>query len=253
MHRPTFLPNCFPVSLMLSVGVWLAALPTVTLAQEYIPPERGLPGRREGGGTRGDCLSSYQRLTALMPVTNFGKTIAEYPTFFWYIPDVQPEAAEFVLLDENDNELYRTRFQVTGDSGVISLSLPENAGMPPLEVGKDYHWYFSLVCDEVDRSGDPYTEGWIQRVEPDADLVAQLETVAERDRPAVYAAAGIWHDALASLAELRRANPQSASLVRSWKTLLASVELANVADQPFVLCCEQDSTQPISSNPGISP
>jgi hypothetical protein len=252
MHRPSLL-KWFAVSLMLSVGIWLVALPTVTLAQQYIPPQRGLPGRREGGGTRGDCLSSSQRLTALMPDTNFGKTIAEYPTFFWYIPDVQPQAAEFVLLDENDNELHRTRFQVTGDSGVISLSLPETAGMPPLEVGKDYHWYFSLVCDDVDRSGDPYTEGWIQRVEPDAALIARLETATARDRPAIYAAAGIWHDALASLADLRRANPQNATFVREWRTLLGSVELANVADQPFVSCCEQVSIQPLSSHLGTSP
>lgn len=253
MHRPPFLLNRFPVSLMLAVGIWLAALPTVTLAQEYIPPQRGLPGRREGGGTRGDCLSSSQRLTALMPDTNFGKTIAEYPTFFWYIPDVQPEAAEFVLLDESDNELYRTRFQVTGEPGVISLSLPENAGIPPLEVGKDYHWYFSLICDDVDRSGDPYTEGWIQRVEPEAALLARLETASLRDRPTIYASAGLWYDALTSLAELRRANPQNASFVRGWKTLLDSVELASVADQPFVPCCEQVSNQPVSSSLGISP
>jgi hypothetical protein len=253
MHRLRFLPDNFAVYFMVSIGIGLAALPTVALAQEYIPPQRGLPGRREGGGTRGDCLSSRQRLTALMPDTNFGKTIAEYPTFFWYIPDVQPEAAEFVLLDENDNELYRTSFRVTGDSGVISLSLPENAGMPPLEVGKDYHWYFSLVCDEIDRSGDAYTEGWIQRVAPDAALVARLETAAASDRPAIYAAAGIWHDALTSLADLRRAHPQNSSFVRGWRTLLNSVELANVADQPFVPCCEADGPQPVSINPRISP
>lgn len=249
MHQPRFLLHSFAAYLTLSVGIWLAGLPVVALAQEYIPPSRGLPGRREGGGTRGDCLNSQQRLTALMPDTNFGKTTAEYPTFFWYIPNIHPEAAEFVLLDEEDNELYRTRFRVTGDSGVIRLSLPEEVGMPPLEVGKDYHWYFSLVCDDVDRSGDSYTEGWIQRVEPSELLLAQLDTAAASDRPAIYAAAGIWYDAVTSLADLRRANPQNPSFVRDWRTLLGSVELINVAEQPFVPCCESVSAQPISSTP----
>lgn len=46
----------------------------------FTPPERGVPGRREGGGTRGiGCPGS---MTALIPESTMGRTASGQPAFF---------------------------------------------------------------------------------------------------------------------------------------------------------------------------
>jgi len=215
----------------------------------YTPPASGLPGRREAGGTRsGSCINNSQpenlqpddpqpgdsqNLVALMPPDNYGGTVTGYPTLFWQVPSNQAAAIELILFDEADNEIYRTQLQITGEAGIVSLTLPAHAGMPPLEVGELYRWSFSLICDSGDRSADIYTEGWIQRVEPAPDLIAQLEATAESDRPAIYAAAGLWHDALSAIAEQRRADPEDVAASARWHNLLESVGLGAIADAPL--------------------
>jgi hypothetical protein len=238
----------------LTLGVVLGSFPIAALAQQYVPRDRGLPGRREGGGTRGDCLRSASAnptrpttLTALMPDKNLGLTTSDTPTLFWYVPENAASAAEFILMDENDSEVYKARFRVTGEAGIISLSLPEEAGLPPLAVGKDYHWSFALICstqETSDNSGIIYTEGWIQRIEPDAQLQARLASAAEPDRAAIYAEAGIWQDAIASLAAQRRTQPTNAEVTTRWNKLMESVGLTTISNQPLMQRYQLAATAP---------
>jgi len=213
------------------------------LAQQYIPPDRGLPGRREGGGTRGNCPRPATPLVALSPDTNFGTTTEPYPTFYWYLPELSNQFVEFVLLDENDNEVYRTAFQHKSASGIISVTVPTTTRISPLEIGKDYHWFFSLVCDRRDRSGDIYVEGWIQRVTPSSDLARRVVTASAEEKAVLYARAGIWYDAVKSLAELRRTRPTDTAILNQWTALLRSVGLDNIANQPFLECCQMVSDE----------
>ncbi|MGF1499191.1 MAG: DUF928 domain-containing protein [Elainellaceae cyanobacterium] len=222
-------------AIALTAGLLVVGFPWAAIAQQYNPPQVGLPGRREGGGTRGDCSSADKPLMALMPETNFGQTVADYPTFYWYVPQISAEAAEFVLLDENNNEIFVTTFAIVDQPGVISLSLPESSGMPPLEVGKDYQWYFSLICDFADRSGDMFTNGWIRRVDGSTlGLGDRLETVSESDRVQMYAEAGVWFEALDTLATLRRLRPNDSTVQSQWSTLLQSVGLDEMVNEPFL-------------------
>lgn len=221
------------IALLLASGMG-ATLLTPVLAQQYVPPDRGAPGRREGGGTRGGCLRSQPSLLALVPNQNFGTTISPYPTFFWYLPSTSAQMAEFTLKQEDGSEIYRTTFQLGKQAGIVSLSLPAHAGLPPLEVGKDYRWSFSIICDATDRSGDLFTEGVIQRVQPSTDLVNRLKAAKPEDRPALYAQAGVWYDAIDSLAELRYAQPNSPALLNQWRNLLGSVGLTELANQPLL-------------------
>jgi hypothetical protein len=219
------------LELMSSVGGIAPAF-----AQDYIPPDRGAPGRREGGGTRGGCMaqqpSSQPSLTALMPDTNSGLTLAEHPAFFWYVPQSSATAAEFVLLDQSDTEVYKTTLPVPAQAGVVSINLPAEA--PALEVGKSYHWYFSLVCDPLDRSADVFTSGWVKRTAPAAELAQALATASAEAKPAIYAKHGIWYEALTELAKLRHNQPQNAALINQWQTLLKSVGLEQLANQPLL-------------------
>lgn len=231
------------MAIALSSSIAFSALPLTAIAQNYNPPNVGLPGRREGGGTRGECAAVDKTLTALMPDNNFGYTLDEYPTFYWYVPQIGAEAAEFVLLDENNNEVYITTFQIADRPGLISLSLPENAGFPPLEPGKNYHWYFSLICDFNDRSGDLFTDGWVQRItlDPGSELDTRLSSSPEDALAEVYAEQGIWFNALNVLAQDQINDPNNPDIQTQWSNLLDSVGLNNLVEEPFVMHVEGDA------------
>lgn len=237
-----------------ALGLSIGGAPLAALAQSYIPPDRGLPGRREGGGTRG-CwrsdvsISAEDRMTALVPSQNFGYTLSAYPTFFVYVPQFYAEnavAAEFILNDANDNELYRATFQTAKTSGIISLSLPANANLPAMEVGKDYHWSFALVCDASDRSADVVVDSWIQRIEPTAELTAELQTAAVEQHPTIFAQRGVWYDALSSLATLRN-QPNGAIPASQWVNLLNSVGLVHITRDARIETVNLSQNSPVSN------
>jgi Domain of Unknown Function (DUF928) len=232
----------------LSLGIILGGFPWVALAQEYDPPNRGLPGRREGGGTRGcwtgQDSASDRTLTALVPSQNFGYTLAAYPTFFVYIPPAyaqQAAAAEFALVDDKGNEVYKATFQTTANTSIVELGLPETINLPPLEVGKDYYWSFSLVCDLSDRSADLVVDSWIQRIEPTPEQARAIESATPEELPALYAQEGIWYDALHSLADNRTQLGNSVA-ASQWNQLLGSVGLDQITLDVAVQA--PDTTQP---------
>lgn len=210
----------------------LSCLPEQVLAQKA--SREGLPGRRVGGGTRGECPIQAKRLTALVPENNLGLTVADYPTFFFYVPESPiPTTVEFVLLDDSDRQVYETSFMTAGTGGVINLSLPANAGLPPLTIGKNYHWYFSIVCNPVNRAEDIFVEGWVQRVELDPILAIKLDKASMQEQVNLYAAAGLWHEAITTLNHLRRDRPNDPTLIANWIQLLQSVELDTIAQEPL--------------------
>lgn len=218
--------------LLLCLNISWLSLPS--LAQEYTPSGRGMPGRREGGGTRGGCLAQQPSLTALMPSTNSGTTLTEHPTFFWYIPENTAAAAEFVLLTADNQTVYQTTLPITNQSGIISLALPADGSIPALILDQSYRWYFSLICDPLDRSADTFTSGWVQRIQPTPPLTQALATAAPEQQPTIYAQAGIWYDAVATLATLRQTQPQDTALLTQWHTLLKSVGLDPIINYPLV-------------------
>jgi hypothetical protein len=243
------------------VMLWLAGLPLVAIALEFRPPRRGIPGRREGGGTR-DPLACVQgnpaRLTAILPQTNLGLTTAEYPRFFWYLPQTRAKTAEFSLYQVNDRvdnltprqideklkdqiPVYRSQFDLTGTAGVASLSLPKNATLPPLVAGRDYRWSVAIICDPNNRQRDIKVDGWVQRVAPAAALSEQLVRATPSDRLRLYASNGYWFDTLSTLAELRCSNPTDTRLTASWTQLmrLEGVRLDEIAGQPLIQQCKK--------------
>jgi Domain of Unknown Function (DUF928) len=257
MHHPCSRSVWWRISLGLSLALLMNSLPLALLtptasAQEYIPPDRGIPGRRQGAGTRGcwdvaatpessaalaaaiSAADDAELPTALVPSQNFGYTLSAYPSFFFYIPSLyagRSISADFTLVDDQGQEVYSTTFQTNNSSGVIRLSLPTTANVAPLEVGKDYHWVFGLTCNLTDRSADRVMDGVIQRIAPSADLQAMLQAATPTELPALYARAGVWYDAVASVANLRsQADP---TFPQQWQALLNSVDLGYIRDESW--------------------
>ncbi|MCL6753928.1 DUF928 domain-containing protein [Nostoc sp. CCCryo 231-06] len=212
------------------------------------PPPKDIsePGKRGEAGSRG-CgqdinkllISSQKRLTALVPVYSnselvFGEAIAEHPSFLFYVPYASGFASgEFVLEDEAENQtIYKT--SLTGAPGVVSLRLPSKAA--PLEIGKRYRWYFNIYCKK-DKQILANADGYVKREQLNSILKTQLEKATPSQQVNLYAANGIWYEALSAASELRRTNSQDPS----WTALLKAVGLNDFATEPKVECCNLES------------
>jgi len=210
------------------------------------PPDIGEPGKRAEAGSRGcsqdinkPLTSSQKRLTALVPLYSnselvFGTTIAEHPSFLFYVPYASSFAyGEFVLEDEAQNQtIYKT--PLTETPGVVNLRLPSKAA--PLEIGKQYRWYFNIYCQK-DNQVIANVEGYVKREQLNSALKTQLEKATPRQQVNLYAANGIWYEALSTANELRRTNFSDTS----WTALLQAVGLKDIATEAKVECCKLES------------
>jgi hypothetical protein len=202
-----------------------------------LPPPPKNPEETTGGGTRdgGRCpqdpITSDQPLTVLSPVTEPGLTVAERPTFLVYVPQTTAQTAEFSLLDQNNKGIYQTTFALINTPGIVSFNLPPNA--PPLEIGKDYTWSFAMICNPKNRLQDQFVRGRIRRTELDSALMSQIEKAAPKERVSLYRTADVWYEALFTLFELQRSQPDDPSMSAAWKELLNSGGLNSIAAQPL--------------------
>lgn len=214
----------------------------VNQVAQFVPP-RGMSGPRStaGGGTRGNSCSNTQensglQLTALVPTlpasNNWAATVAANPQFFVYLPKSSAKKAEFVLKDAAQNDIYRASFPISGQAEIIELRLPKTTS---LDVGKQYSWYFTLFCNSLDRSQNAFTNSWSLRTELNSALAAKINQAQPIERYKLYAQNGIWHEAVATLAEERRKNPNDSTLATEWKKLLESAGIKNLIDAPFTL------------------
>lgn len=208
------------------------------------PPNTGTPVNREGGATRNPCIREPNpelTLTALVRKGTVGSTVSPYPSFSWYVPRTDAKKLRFVLKDANQNSVYETEFALKDASGgIASLHIPASASVAPLEIGKEYEWELTMICDPGDpadiggdRSGNMVVQGWIKRVELSPTLASQLERATPEERLSLYATNRLWYNTLETLVQLRRMRPNDSRITDAWKKLLASVELNAIAQQPM--------------------
>ena len=184
----------------------------------------GRSGERGSGGSRGNCpalVESDSSLTALIPVSNWGTTVAERPTLWFYVPYTPEQAAigEFILQDEDLNNIFRANLNLPKTPGFVSVTIP--ATQNPLEINKWYRWNFKLYCDSSKFDRPTYAFGWVKRIALTPALERQLKVAGQR-KDKVYAVEEIWFDALDYLTNLRLANPTDASLEKDWNHLLGA-------------------------------
>ncbi|MFE4106547.1 DUF928 domain-containing protein [Almyronema epifaneia] len=197
----------------------------------------GATGRSRGGAIRDEyCIyrnaerdpigRTLENLVALLPTANIGQTTKAYPAFWFYVPvgqNADANHAQFDLLDGETLEPIFTRpirFELPETPGIVGFSLPESS--PPLQIGKNYIWFFSVECSEVDASRNPVVFGEIERVEASAELNQQLATTPDAQDYGIYAEFGLVYEMLTSLVEHRQANAEV------WQFVLEANELSQI-------------------------
>lgn len=211
------------------------------------PPDRGAPGNRGEGASRGCSVGSplmalvpEQTLSAASdaaPVTQvWGLTSTDQPRFWFSVPYAPTEvsAIEFVLQNNQDQTIYRTPVAVPTAPGIISVQLPATIGK--LEPNQPYHWFFKVraLCESNQATTLDYVEGWVQRTRLDQGLSDRLSRATPQQQAALYAENGIWYDALTTLAELKLAQPENQAIAKDWTDLLRAVGLEKLTTQPVL-------------------
>jgi hypothetical protein len=214
--------SCFGASSAIALNLTTPQPETATkslVSLEFPPTNRSGAPRTSGGGTRSNsCISSEEnKLTALMPnQNNVAKTAEDTPTFYWYVPETEADIGQFVLIDEDGQEVYFNSFNLPETPSIVSLTLPDQTN---LKVGKEYLWYFSVVCDERDRSGDVWIQGRLDRTQLSNSIERRIRQLTPLEQAKVYAEYRIWHETLALIEQLRSDQPEQ------WEELLSSVDL----------------------------
>ena len=212
-------------------------------AQKKPPPKRGgNPSAPEGTGSRGKCFENQDRppLTIMVGSRNLQLTVDKHPTFWMYTPyeRKEPLSGEFSL-QNGDNEVFRTNFNLPTKSGIFSLSLPPT--VPALAIGSKYRWYIDINCPiaetSIESPAAASLTGVVKRINPSSEMTMDLnnaKTPVEKIK--VYAKYGVWFNTLTDIAQQRIKKPQDATLNKLWIKLLSQPEvgLEEISREPIL-------------------
>jgi Domain of Unknown Function (DUF928) len=223
----------------LLLGLWMVSEPLVAQAGGFTPPKRGIPGRREGGGTRNPFDTLPWRL--LVPHTNHGLTQSLQPRVFWLMPKMSVATVELEVLEvpapdiaQLQSQTKPFRFsQVQGKSVYKASYVPKPGAAPqsiaslavgqPLSPGRTYFWTVRLKGANAQSVGQ--AGGWLEVQAPTPSLTTKLGQAKALDRVNLLKDAGLWYDALAEIADQSCKNPaRKAQLQQELKALLVQGE-----------------------------
>ncbi|MEL6775815.1 MAG: DUF928 domain-containing protein [Cyanobacteria bacterium J06597_16] len=222
--KPLFVATCG-----LLIGFGITSLPSLANGSDNL--REGLPGRRISGGVRhasSTCFTNFnQSLVAMMPRNNLGKTAEAHPTFWFSVPQTKDlKAGTFQLFNESDDLIYTAEVDISHDHGLSEFQLPTTA--PALVINTNYRWVFSVTCNNT-RLVSPYEnssalglQGWVRRIELSEELRSQLKETTPENRVSLYASAGLWHEQVSELVNLRRRNLNNPELQMAWTLLTES-------------------------------
>lgn len=188
----------------------------------YKPPLRGAPATRVSGASRGAMDQ-----TVLLPLApdHVGLTTSPQPIFQWYAAGSLNGKLEFTL-NEGQKTVLETTW-VPNQPGVQNLDLANHRYS--LKPGVEYEWRVALIVDVEQRAADLIAGGAIRYEPASAELQTKLKQAKPQELPALYAEAGQWYDALASLSAQIAARPQDKALRTQRATLLEQVGLTEAA------------------------
>jgi len=214
-----------------------------TASVVYKPPLRGAPATRISGASRGMPKHTSRLIsepasstasqgaieqTVLLPLApdHVGLTTRPKPVFQWYVAGPLSGKLEFTL-NEGQKTVMETALN-PDKPGVQSLDLAKHRYS--LKPGVEYEWRVALIVDAEQRAADLIAGGAVRYEPASAELQAQVKRAKPPELPAIYAEAGQWYDALASLSAQITARPQDKVLRNQRAALLEQVGLTEAAE-----------------------
>jgi hypothetical protein len=171
------------------------------------------------------------------------------PTLVFYVPKLKEDVkVEFVLRDQQDQEICEATFDGKGEEGIVNFSITDLANCQGLKAEQNYRWYLSVINNPLDRAHDNVAEGWVRYTQINPSLAAQIEQASPLQKVEIYQKNELWYEAFATIAQLKQVNPNNPELTQKWQELLQAVKL----DQNLQVLLNHASNRfpyVISSNP----
>lgn len=218
-----------------------ASLAEGTTAEDSLKTGKKRVKRPPGGRNKAqtgldECPNRQPDLSLLVPevkteagdLSVSGRSLSNRPKIWVYLPYLSTDGltAELMLRDETGATVVGSNrpIQLSAQSEVVGVDLPEGF---TLEAGVWYRWIFTVKCNPV-RS----VWGWVQYA-PNAELARSIQSRPEAERAPLYRDQDYWLDAVTTLAEQRRRQPQNAALQQRWADLLNQNGLGEIQPQPL--------------------
>ncbi|QJB26054.1 DUF928 domain-containing protein [Limnospira fusiformis] len=227
-----------PIGVVLGTVSLLAVSMTPPLIESVLGDDDQPPGRLVGGGTRSgnpNCRFDQTPLMAIAPSRSIGLTAQASPRLYFYLPAMETvQTAEFVLIDNtNDTVIYEETLKIGGKAGIMGVTIPSHSTQN-IKTNNNYKWYFSIVCNPDNRSEDIIVEGGIRWAEIDPALASQINQASPLEKVDLYLKAGLWFDAMSTLAELRSHGNPDPAVSEAWSKLLESADLGVLVQEPVI-------------------
>lgn len=216
------------------LGITSATLPS--FATRYRPPQNlQRPEGRQGGATRSGCMTQNVVFEPILPTSNYGQTIAAYPTIYWVLKNHKFSWARIDLYANQSPTSesvpqYSKTMQLSEDKPLNRFTFPDNGDLKALEVGQEYLWRVTLFCSKFDPNDNSpdgsqiSIQGFMTRT---AGSSALLNKINKAHHPYdAYAGEGFWYDAIHDLAVQRQEKPQDPQLSRDWCDLMKETRLS---------------------------
>ena len=192
----------------------------------YRPPQRGAPGGRVGGGTRGPSMA-FPLLWALVP-DHVGLSTEAQPQLVWYLSKATAYPLEFTVIDETGvTPILEKRLSSPVEAGVHVIRLADYD--LKLEKGKTYQWFVSLISDPAHRSTDIIVGGMIRVGDVPASLGENVRNATPVEATRLLAQAGFWYDAMGVISTSIQSHPADAEMHALRASLLEEVDLSTPA------------------------
>jgi hypothetical protein len=179
----------------------------------YTPPiDISFPKGRKGGGHRGSLL--------VLAPDHPGQTVQGAPTLYWYTAQAiqAPASAILTIQDMAGGPVSDIALQLPIQTGIQRVRLADHG--VHLVPGALYKWTVTFFPASQNRFVREKSYGRLKCVAPSDTLEAQLRQARPADVPGIYAAAGLWYDAMAALSERLEAAPHDTALLEQWGSLL---------------------------------
>jgi hypothetical protein len=172
---------------------------------------------RLGGGARGkESETNVFLLVSAKP----GRTISSRPTIYWYLTADTESDVDLVISRPGDaSPTYRIRHTGKIAKGLQAFSLAEAS--QELKIGVQYKVTVTVWENADDPSVNPFSAGFIERVAPPPELGDS----GKEYTPSEYSAAGLWYDALDSLARRIEKDPANSHLRNQRLSLLRQQQI----------------------------
>ena len=242
-------PSRSSIAIACGLAIALSAISLPASAERDRNIRQGLPGRRISGGVRSGCLKNYptQSLVSMTPRNLLGKTAQAHPAFWFSLPKTpSAKSISFHLFNASDALVYSTQIEQIAVSGLSKVALPET--VPALKVGENYRWVFGIRCDNNSDTSSLEVQGWVRRVELSSALRAQIASASLLEQAYLYEEAGLWHEQIETLAELRDRSPESLNAQLKWAALVQSAGL-----DPYISANPVETVTTLANEPVSTP